>query len=190
MTLRHLITFILGLVSGTVMAVALAFSPGEIGGVNNGPWISNPNIGSPDANPLVRSLVARRGLLALSRQEAVYFTATRDSDGRNLTERCTYEVIGEMPPTRWWSLTVYDTDSFLPRNDRNRHAVSQTTVQTDASGRVAIPIGQDEAGAIVTENAGLFSLTLRLYHPDPIVLEALDTLIFPRIDRVGCEGDA
>ncbi|WP_291845512.1 DUF1214 domain-containing protein [Maricaulis sp.] len=189
MTLRHLITFFLGLIAGAVMAVALAFSPGEIGGVHNGAWVSNPNIGSPDANPLVRSLVARRGLLALSREEAVYFTATRDSEGHNLTERCAYEVVGAMPPTRWWSLTIYDEDSFLPRNGRNRHAVSQTTARTDASGHVIIPVGQDETGAIVTNNAGLFSLTLRLYHPDPVVLDDLDTLTFPRIDRISCEGE-
>lgn len=189
MTLRHFITFILGLVAGTAMALALAFSPGEIGGVSNGAWVSNPHIGSPDANPLVRSLVARRGLLALNREEAVYFTATRDSQGHNLTARCTYEVIGEMPPTRWWSLTIYDEDSFLPRNGRNRHAVSQTTARTDTSGQVIIPVGPDEVGAIDTENAGLFSLTLRLYHPDPVILDELDTLTFPRIEQISCGGE-
>ena len=189
MTLRHFITFLLGLFAGTAMAVALTFSPGEIGGVHNGPWITNPNIGSPDANPLVRSLVARRGLLALSREEAIYFTATRDSDGHNLTERCAYEVTGEMPPARWWSLTIYDTDSFLPRNGQNRHAVSQTTARTAAGGQVIIPVGPNEPGAIHTRNAGRFSLTLRLYHPDPMVLEALDATTFPRIDRLACEGD-
>ncbi|WP_323760591.1 DUF1214 domain-containing protein [Maricaulis sp.] len=189
MMLRHALTFIAGLFSGTAMVVALVFSPGEIGGVSNGPWITNPQIGSSDANPLTRALVARRGLLALNREEAVYFTATRDSQGHNLTERCAYEIIGQMPPTRWWSLTIYDEASFLPRNGRNRHAVSQTTARTDASGRVIIPVGQDEVGAIFTENAGLFSLTLRLYHPDPVVLEDLDSLTFPRIDRLGCEGE-
>ena len=189
MMLRHVLTFIVGLACGSAMAAILVFSPIEIGGVSNGSWITNPHIGSNDANPMTRALVARRGLLALTREEAVYFTATRDSQGHNLTERCAYEVTGQMPPTRWWSLTIYDEASFLPRNDRNRHAVSQTTARTDASGHVIIPIGQDEDGAIATENAGLFSLTLRLYHPDPTVLDDLDAQAFPRIERLGCRGE-
>ena len=67
--------------------------------------------------------------------------------------------------------------------------MSQTTARTDASGHVIIPIGQDEDGAIATENAGLFSLTLRLYHPDPTVLDDLDAQAFPRIERLSCRGE-
>ncbi|MFY0638841.1 DUF1214 domain-containing protein [Maricaulis maris] len=189
MMLRHVLTFIVGLASGTALAAILVFSPIEIGGVSNGPWITNPNIGSSDANPLIRSLVARRGLLALTREETVYFTATRDSSGHNLSERCAYEVIGEAPPARWWSITIYDEDSFLPRNGHDRHAVTSTSAAVDTQGRVVIPVGQTTPGAIATDNAGLFSLTLRLYHPDPVVLDDLDSLIFPRIERLGCEGE-
>ncbi|OLF71457.1 hypothetical protein AWH62_13005 [Maricaulis sp. W15] len=189
MTLRHVLTFLIGLVCGAVLAATLVFSPIEIGGVSNGPWITNPHIGSSDANPLTRALVARRGLLALTREEAVYFTATRDSNDLNLSERCAYEITGEIPPARWWSITIYDEDSFLPRNGLDRHAVNSRSVDVDGDGRVVIPVGQASPGAIATDQAGLFSLTLRLYHPDPIVLEDLDSLDFPRIERIGCEGD-
>lgn len=189
MMMRHVLTFIVGLATGTALAAILVFSPIEIGGVSNGPWITNPNIGSSDANPLIRSLVARRGLLALTREETVYFTATRDSSGHNLSERCAYEIVGESPPARWWSITIYDEDSFLPRNGLDRHAATSTSAATSSDGHITIPVGQSTPGAIATENAGLFSLTLRLYHPDPIVLEALDDLALPRIERLSCEGD-
>ena len=189
MNLRLVIALLCGLVSGTIMAVGLVFSPISLGGVSNGAWITDRNIGSSDANSLVRSLVARRGLLALNRNEAIYFNASRDSAGHNLSERCTYEIIGEMPPARWWSLTIYAEDNFLPRNTLDHNAVNGSLVQPDPQGRVVIPVGQAEPGAIATENAGLFTLTLRLYHPDPRVIEDLDTLTFPRIERLSCAGE-
>ena len=71
----------------------------------------------------------------------------------------------------------------------DRHAVNSTSAATNMAGHITIPIGQSAPGAIATDNAGLFSLTLRLYHPDPVVLDDLDSLTFPRIERVGCEGD-
>ncbi len=106
---------------GTALVAAGIIGPGvRLGGnVETGSWSSDWTIGSEAANPWVRARVARHGLLALTKDEAVYFTRNRDEDGNRLSEACTYEVSGGDMPALWWSMTLYDGTSFLPRNTDN-----------------------------------------------------------------------
>ncbi len=187
---RSALAILLGLVTGLAAALFLVFGPMEIGGVRNGAWQTNQNIGASDAGPLLRAIVARRGLLALNRSETVYFTAWEDDQGRALDAGCRYSVSGQDMPTRWWSLTLYAEDNYLPRNGDEAHALTRTELGEGDWNIIAGPEAFGSTPWLSTRNAGRFSITLRLYHPDDVVREAPESLSLPAIQLLDCGADA
>ncbi|MFN7054618.1 DUF1214 domain-containing protein [Hyphomonas sp.] len=193
-----LIGAILGLAAGagSAMWIAGAVGPGVRigGGINAGGWKSDWTIGSPAANPWTRARVARHGLLALSKEEAVYFTRNTDDTGERLQEACTYRVTGIALPALWWSLTLYDATSFLPQNSDNALSFDRTDADTARMGEawsfLIAPERPDAGGPWVSSRAaGNFDLTLRLYKPAPDLIAApLETLPPPAITRLSCRS--
>jgi hypothetical protein len=163
------------------------FQGGMPGGVSDGPWTTNLAVGSPQSDPYTRAKTAIHGLLALNRNETIYYTATHDSDGRPLDGACRYLITGRDPDTRWWSITAYGDDDFLIANPANRYSVAMTTIARDKTGAFTVQVGGlgDGSNWIPTAS-GRFSLTLRLYDPSPVVAidPALATL--PSLKRVSC----
>ena len=154
-------------------------------------WRSDFAIGSEAADPYTRARVARYGLLALAKSEAVYFTRATDEDGEPLREACTYRLSGGAMPAGWWSVTLYDAESMLPANSDG--ALSIDASRAGAGAWEAVIAAQRPEGAdhwISSRNAATFDLTLRLYMPEPAVIETPTTaLVPPRIERMTC-GDA
>ncbi|WP_203290817.1 DUF1214 domain-containing protein [Maricaulis parjimensis] len=186
---RALLSILLGLLTGVAAALFLVFGPMEIGGIQNGAWRTNANIGASDAGPLLRAVVARRGLLALNRSETVYFTAWEDDQGRALDATCRYAVSGQDMPTRWWSLTLYADDDFLPRNGDAAYALTRTDLGEGAWNIIAGPERFGTTPWLSTRNAGAFSITLRLYHPEDVVREDPESLDLPSIQLLDCGAD-
>ena len=192
-----LVGAILGIAAGVFSALAAGGMVGggtHLGGhVDVGGWASDWTIGSPAANPWMRARIARRGLLALTREEAVYFTKATDDDGKPLTEDCTYKVGGGAMPALWWSVTLYDASSYLPQN--TDHALSYDQTQAEAAGEgnawsfTIAPEAPADGGWVSNRAAGNFDLTLRLYKPTPALLADPDaTLPPPSIERLSCGG--
>lgn len=165
---------------------SLAFGNVDVGG-----WRSDFAIGSKAADPYTRARVARHGLLALAKTEAVYLTRTTDDAGAPLREACTYRLSGGAMPAGWWSVTLYDAASMLPANSDG--ALSIDASRAGAGAWEAVIAAQRPEGAdhwISSRNAATFDLTLRLYMPEPAVIETPTTaLVPPRIERLTC-GDA
>lgn len=199
--MRHLIAILIGGILGLGAGAGAAFlaagmaGPGLRlgGGVDAGGWLSDWTIGSPAANPWTRARVARHGLLALSREEAVYFTRNTDDTGRRLSDACTYRVTGIALPALWWSVTLYDETSFLPRNTDGALSYDRTAADTarrsDAWSFLIAPQRPDIGEPWVSSrNAGSFDLTLRLYKPSPELIDAPErNLPPPSITRLSCE---
>lgn len=156
--------------------------------IHNGPWTTSTNTGSSNANPWERAAIALAGLYALSREEAIYFTAFTDSDGQALRGDCRYRVRGAPPPARWWSLTVYGADHYLVPNAAHVYAQSPASLPPTADAHFDITLAADAIGpgTLPSPTDGAFSLTLRLYNPPTEVLGRLATLALPRIQRDGC----
>ena len=179
------------LVAGTVIGLFATWTTvvrgGMPGGISDGPWRTSLAIGSPQSDPYTRASVALHGLFALNRSEALYYTATRDSDGHRLDGHCRYQVSGRDPNARWWSITAYGTDDFLIPNPANRYSVSKTSIVRRADGTYIVDVGRNPGGANgIAVAAQPFSLTLRLYNPGPeIVLDPADVDL-PRIERGVC----
>lgn len=208
--IRRVIAYLLAVVMGCAIGVGSALgmagllpgtNPLVFGDVDVGGWHSDFAIGTDSADPYTRARVARHGLLALAKSEAVYFTRAVDADGQPLREACTYRLRTGLMPAGWWSITLYDANSMLPPNsdaalsiNAGQDSVAQIGDEIVGQGVVATiaPSRPDGRGLwISSRNAGQFDLTLRLYMPDAALLDdpasALDP---PLIERISCEGAA
>ena len=107
---------------------------GGMGGESYSGWYGSRVTGSADAGPWLRARVAVSGLLALTRDQAIYFTRKTDDAGARFSEQCRYQVTGGALPGKWWSVTVYAVDNYLPRNNDDALSFDATEVKTDANG--------------------------------------------------------
>lgn len=157
------------------------------GAVEAGVWRGSMSVGAAEADPYTRAVVARVGLLGLTREEAIYFTASGDETGAALREACVYQLSGAAAPAGWWSITLYAADNYLARNADRAASIDQTrTGPGDWTARVASDA--QEGHWISSRNAGDgFTLTLRLYQPAPSALSAPERIQAPRIRLLECK---
>jgi len=169
-------------------------SPWSAPSVQSGAWQTSTVAGSANADMYTRSRIAVGALLALSREETLYYVADRDDAGQPLRSACSYRIEGTPPPARWWSITAYADDFFLFANDAHRYSLNGGAARLDAQGRFALLSGPQDpnppAAATPTHwlptpgDRGLI-FTLRLYNPDAALAAAPATLAPPSIRRVG-----
>jgi hypothetical protein len=155
--------------------------------VMNGPWTTSLETGGINADMYTRTFVALTGLLALNKDETIYFGADKDSAGAPLDGHCSYRIEGHDPDTRWWSITLYGRDNFLIPNSANRYAVSQTNVVRAADGSFTIRLSTTaEAGNWIATSPDGFQITLRLYNPGALVKKNPATVSLPAIVKEAC----
>lgn len=156
-----------------------------------GAWSTDLDRGGADAGPYQRAVTAVQVLLALAKEEAVYFVATDDDDGDRLREDCSYRVTGGDLPATWWSLTLYD-GAYLPDNDDEHLSVDATSVELAPDGSWSAYLGPSPDGHadwISTNAADRPNLVLRLYVPEDSVLTDPTTVPVPRITHLACGDD-
>lgn len=139
-TLRVLLWWAMAVAVGLGSAWAVLRSVSNYG-VAAGPWRASTLAGSPEADLYTRARVALGGLLALNREETMYYVASTDSAGQPLRARCSYRVSGVPPKARWWSVTAYAQDLYLFDNPARRYSVNGQTAVLDAQGRFAFVSG-------------------------------------------------
>ena len=189
-----LIATLLGVVLGLLSAVYAIDNAMADGAVKNGEWQTNVNMGSPDASSYLRAAIAAKGLMALRREEVIYFYVERDADGDALTADCDYELVGLPPDAHWWSVTVYGEDNFLIDNDWDLYSASGSSLALKDDGSFSIRLSAEQqpgnwiptVGSDSSAGSG-FNLTLRLYNPSEDVYSNLATTPLPRIARMGCD---
>lgn len=154
--------------------------------IHNGVWSTSRFVGSKNADAYTRALVAATGLLALPREETVYFRARQDDEGRPISSVYDYIIEGKPPPARWWSLTLYDGDHFLNRDATGPYSVKSTSIETapDGSFRVILSWRPHEGNWIDMGTGENMSLSIRAYNPDPSFVENLATAPMFSIRRV------
>jgi len=152
-----------------------------------GPWRTSLAVGSADAAMTTRTRVALTGLLALGSRETIYFNARTDDDGRRLVATCDYDLTGGPLGARWWSITAYADDNFLIPNPLNRYSFNSKSL---GPGHYTIALGpRKRAGNwLPTGEHGGYTLSIRLYNPDPELAHAPDRAALPSIKRVGVCG--
>lgn len=186
--LRLLASIVLALVLGLGSAyVAVRNAAPEDSSVKNGPWTANLAAGGTNADDYTRTAVALAGLLALNKEETIYYGATEDSAGEPFDPACAYRVDGRDPDARWWSITAYGTDHFLIDHPSKRYSVSKSDVvrAPDGSFVVRVSTTQEAQNWIASSKDG-FQLTLRLYNPGATVRDDPAGVTLPSITKEAC----
>ncbi len=185
-------TIALGLVVGLGSAWWITAKAGARGFENKG-WTGSTLAGSSGADPWTRAQIAVRGLLALNKSQAIYLTTHTDSSGAALRADCRYRVSGSAMPGRWWSVTVYAADNYLPMNDDDALSFDATEVTPDASGQWTALLAPKRAGESAwasTRNAGNYDVTLRVYNPTLEAQADFGKIPVPTITKLDCGGAA
>lgn len=181
-----------GLVVGAGSALH-SMKRGGLRGAGSSGWQGSAVTGSVDADPWTRARVALTGLLALTRSQAIYFTTQTDDSGARLREECRYRVSGGAMPARWWSVTVYADDDYLPQNEDDALSFDATEVRPDPQGQwTALVAKQPEPGQpwASSNKAGQYTLTLRLYNPAKSAQDDYGSIPMPKVTRLDCGGAA
>jgi hypothetical protein len=148
------------------------------------------SIGRYGTDYAARAAVARTGLGANPREDAVYLSAAQDAGGAQLDGANAYRMHfarEQLPPVNaFWSLTLYDSDGYFAANAIRRNAIGdrdKLAFNADGSLDLWIQASEPEEGTSnwLPAPAGHFSLMLRLYWPDERVLEG--TWAPPRVVR-------
>jgi hypothetical protein len=122
-----------------------------------------------------RAVVALIGLGANLPADAVYPSLFVDADNQPLDGAHKYVIHfdkGQTPPVNaFWSITMYNADSFFVANPINRYALSSwMPLKNNADGSLDLYVqsespGKDKASNWLPADAGAFNLTLRMYWP-------------------------
>jgi len=124
----------------------------------------------------IRGIVALVGLGANLPEDAVYPTTYVDAEGKALNGANRYTLHfdkGLTPPVNaFWSVTMYDAQSFFVDNAIDRYAIgSWMPLKRNSDGSIDLYLQQDSPGNDKAANwlpapAGDFNLTLRMYWPN------------------------
>jgi hypothetical protein len=158
-------------------------------------WLYSDKVGSPAASAMARAKVAIGGPLALSSKEVAYLIAKTDNQGRPLTSNCIYHVQGSRFNTRWWSLTLYDseTQNYVPNID-NRSSWNSVAIPYDDDGNWTLTIAATRQGetwlpsqfSAKSNEAKPFEVILRLYNPSDEIRATLPDIALPTVELISC----
>jgi hypothetical protein len=165
----------------------LAEATHATGTVVNGWHVPDMILGNFGTKYDVRAIIALIAFGANLPQDAVYPTTFVDADKHPLDAANHYVLHfdkGKLPPVRaFWSVTLYDRDSFFVQNAIDRQAVSSwMPLAHNADGSIDIYVQHDSPGSDKAANwlpapaSGPFNLTLRMYWPDPSLFDGSWTI--------------
>ena len=160
-----------------------------VGSVRIGPWTTWPKIGSREADPYARAVVARSGDVPLGVGEGLAFVASVDSAGRDLDASCSYRVGSMTPQARYWTLTVYDADRRPARTDLGRSGMTSAEILRRDDGSFLVELSRTvrPGNWLQLPSSASFTLILRLYDtPVAAGSAALDARVLPSIERGEC----
>jgi hypothetical protein len=159
----------------TVALARLQEAARQTGAAVNGWRIPTTFLGNYGTNYRARAIIALIALGANLPADAVYPTTFVDADGLPLNGAHRYRLHfepGRTPPVKaFWSVTLYDPQSFFVANPLNRYALSSwMPLEHNADGSLDLYIQHGSPGADLEANwlpaaAADFNITLRMYWP-------------------------
>ena len=159
------------------------------GVVDAGPWQTRPRIGSPEADPYSKALMAARGEIPMGTAEGLLLNARRDSEGKPLDGRCTYRLSGTIPAASHWTLTIYRADGSTGEARGVRGAYTSTEILQFENETLSVRLSPDPQPGnwLPLDPAEGFEIALRLYETQvSSTARAIDTSAVPAIAREAC----
>lgn len=190
--MRLLIDIAIAILVATITGFGTAWLAVEhghmFGSVSIGPWTAWPDAGSADADPYSVALLARSGEVPLGAGEGLAFTATTDSQGEGLSGNCTYQVDGQTPAARLWTLTAYDAEGRLMVNPAHRSGFQSREILRKPDGRFSIIVSPvvEPGNWLPTARVVKLQLVLRLYDTPLTTTTEFVNIDMPTIDKVRC----
>jgi hypothetical protein len=89
---------------GIGSSVMMLNASSGFGSIRLGAWAAFPEAQLESADPYAKSHRARAGRLLLGTAEGLRFQASEDDTGARLSPACTYEISGQTPQARFWTL--------------------------------------------------------------------------------------
>ena len=188
--------FLVDLAIAVIVAVAVGISSAWyavdrgrfFGAVSVGGWTAWPQEGTPNADPYSLAMLARTGEVPLGAGEGLSFTADKDAAGELLSGKCTYDIVGNTPAARLWTLTAYDADGRLMANVARRPGFHSREIARDAKGDFVIRAASatQSGNWLPIGTSSAFQLVLRLYDTPLTTGSQLAELAMPAIHKVGC----
>lgn len=189
--MRTFLWAILAIVTGSVLGLGMTvlsiLSPPDFGVVRSGAWLARTRLGTNEADPYSRALLAMRGEIPLGSVEGLSLTATTDSLGHKLSGDCVYRISGHMPATNFWTLTVVQKGASS--DGTMRTSLTSSGVQYAEKGGLVVRLAADvQAGNWLPLSRGSdVDIALRLYETQAsTTLPVLERLTLPEIVRESC----
>lgn len=185
--------FILSVVPGTMLGIALAYAAIEarIGFnlIHSGPWTGSPRAGGIHADPYTKARLARDGELPLGGGEGITFFADHDQNGKILRGSCTYRITGEPFAAGWWTLTLHDNTGAMIESPNGRYGFTSKEILRDDKGMIDIALSPRARSGnwLPTPADSRLLLVLRLYDTPFAQGAATARLELPRIETGACE---
>jgi hypothetical protein len=183
-------------IGGGVGSVYYALDRSEgFGALHAGQWTAYPSAGTPEADPYTKARDARSGALALGAAEGVTFHAGRDDKGRLLDRRCTYQITGDTPVARFWTLYAGDRSlAPLPPEPDMLPALHSRALLRHQDGSFIITVSPraQPGNWLPVAGSGVFTLVMTFYDTPAASSTGLSELAMPTIslvpDEGGCNG--
>ena len=177
-----------GVVQGLIMGLTFAFlttvlilngvAKRETKTVNG--WSAVRNAGHPGNGLLVRAALQKALPVVNVFEEAAYWTATTDSEGKRFSGEHAYRLhfaADQLPPNNaFWSLTATDTVGYMVNSPEGRPTVNNHSgLVPNADGSVDILLQPHQpSGAApnwLATPQDRFKLMLRAYLPGPAIID-------------------
>ena len=140
-------------------------------------WFYTTQAGTYGTEYLQRAMITFVGLGANRPQDAIYPTAMKDGDKKELDAASNKYVVhfdkGQMPPAKgFWSITMYDKDFFFVPNELKRQTLSsRNKFVTNADGSIDLYLQAESPGKGKEANwlpapKAKFVAMMRLYWPN------------------------
>ena len=127
-------------------------------------------------------------MFPLGSAEGLAFTATSDDAGSPLDGSCRYEVSGDVPDTRVWTITAYDPSGRLLTNPAERYGFHSGEILRRPDGTFVISVAPrvQPGNWLPVANGNPFKIVLRLFDT-PLISPARPTpVMMPAVRKVGC----
>lgn len=190
--MRFLVDLALAVVIAVVVGVGSAWYAIErgriFGAVVVGGWTAWPQEGGENPDPYDLAMLTRTGEVPLGSGEGLTFVADRDADGRPLSGKCTYQVAGQTPVARLWTLTATDGAGRLMVNVAHRPGFHSREILRRPDGSFVITVSPSPSPGnwLPVAPTGRVQLVLRLYDTPLTTGSQIASLVMPNIRAVGC----
>lgn len=179
-------------IGGGAASVWLALNASEgIGAVVISGWTAFPDVGTPNADTYSKARFAREGGLSLGRAEGITFVASHDTSGAQLRRECTYQIEGQIPSARFWTLYAADDQRvLLPPTVRRIPALHSQEMLRTVDGAISITASHDPAPGnwLGVTGTGPMQFVLTLYDTPAATSARVFEILLPQVLRTGCDA--